>query len=111
MSAVRPLPLAQPLVAALDAYWSLPQQAAAVRLELGLAVATRPVYAKLRCPNIEAAASGQRGKRCAACVAVRWCSMACARAGWRAQTGPHKLACPLLASAGAAKDQADEPAA
>lgn len=105
------LPRAQPLAAVLQEYWALPAQAEPSRLELGLALASRPACANLRCPNVEAVAGGERGKRCGGCLAVRWCSAACAKAGWRAATGPHKAACHLLASAAAgaaAGGEADE---
>jgi hypothetical protein len=82
------------LGAALLAYYELPDQRAAERLELARIAATRRC-AYLRCANMEA--DSARIKKCSACKAVRYCSTACSHADWRAG---HKRVCKALGPEG-----------
>jgi len=97
LSTVAPEPVAQ-LAMMLQAFWALPQQAAAAALELGQALGARSC-ANLRCPNLEGGAAGLESRACAGCRCVRFCSQECACAAWRAW---HRHSCAALAAARAA---------
>ncbi|KAL4425379.1 hypothetical protein ABPG75_009395 [Micractinium tetrahymenae] len=68
------------------------------------ALATRRCCAHLGCPFISAGSTDditappKAGKKCAACMALRFCGKACARAAWPA----HRAACHALAAERAA---------
>ena len=80
------------LAAAVQAYFELPEQQAAARLELARIAATRSC-AYLRCANLEGGSG--RGRTCSACKAVKYCGTACSHADWRAG---HKRVCKALAA-------------
>ena len=87
------LPSVASLAASLAELWRQPAQQAAAQLELAQLTATLSC-SNLRCANLEG--GGVKGGRCSGCMAVRYCSKACALASWRAG---HKQACKALAAA------------
>ena len=73
------LPSFASLAASLAEHWRQPDQQAAAQLELAQASATLSC-SNLRCTNFEG--GGVKGGRCSGCMTVRYCSKACALAGW-----------------------------
>ena len=95
------------LGAALLAYYELPDQRAAERLELARIAATRSC-AYLRCSNLAAgggpaAGEGDGSKKCSACRAVWYCGECCSHSDWRA--GHRRVCKALAAERQAAKEQ------
>ena len=125
------LPAARKLAEALQAYWQLPEQQAAARLEVARAAAARSC-AYLRCSNLAAeggvsAGEGKGSLRCSGCRVVWWvpagfalpecshadslrrcarryCGTACSHADWC--EGGHRKVCKALAAERQAQRQA-----
>jgi hypothetical protein len=89
------------VAAAVQQYWEMPEQQAALRLEAAQAAAARSC-AYLQCDNLlgfsggPAAGEGVGSKRCSACRAVSYCGEACSHADWRAG---HRRVCKALKDA------------
>ena len=95
------LPIVRELAQAMEAWWQLPAQRAALALEVAQAAAARSC-AYLRCANLggqggPAAGQGVGSLKCSACRAVWYCGPACSHADWR--DGGPKRVCAALGAA------------